>query len=129
MSNWVDGVHIGIMTNGRFSIEEQFPDATSPPDVDIVHFYGQIIDPLGIPAAGVVVRFNAACPPQFYDGTMLITTEFVDTTTNDQGMFEIDLLKEASYKIDIQEAGLYMAFGVPNSVNIINLFELLSPQP
>lgn len=130
MSNWTDGIHIGIMTNGRFSIEEQFPDSTSPPNVDIAHFYGQVVDPHGEPAAGVVLRFNIACPPRFYDGTystMAITTEFVDTTTNEFGNFEIDLLKSVPYKVDIIDADVYMAFTVPDGATVINLFELLSP--
>jgi hypothetical protein len=130
MSNWVDGLHIGIMTNGRFSIEDQFPDATYPPDVDISHFYGQVVDPHGEPAAGVVVRFNIACPPKFYDGStsiMAITTEYVDATTNESGIFEIDLLKDVPYRVLIDDAGLFMAFTVPDGANVVNLFELLSP--
>lgn len=127
MSNWLDGVHIGIMTTGRFSIEEQFPDQTSPPNVDITHFYGQIIDATGNAVEGVVVRLTAACPPQFYDDTMAITTDYIDATTNAAGLFEIDLLKDVQYKINIQDTGLYMAFAVPDTVDIINLFELLNP--
>lgn len=131
MSNWVDGIHIGIMTTGRFSIEEQFPDATTPPNVEISHLYGQVITALGEPAEGIVVRFNVACPPRFYtneyNNIMGITTDFVDATTNAAGLFEIDLLKTVAYKIDIQDTGLYMAFIVPDGVDVINMFELLVP--
>lgn len=119
------GIHIGILTNGRFSIREIFPDTTNPPNVEIAYFYGQIVDANGNPAPNVRVSFSVACAPQCYEETVAITAAPVSVYTNSAGMFEVELIKGIPYKATIHDVGLYMVFTVPSAANIVNLIELL----
>lgn len=93
--------------------------------LDTITINGTIVDAAGIAANGVVCTFTVVNPPSFLDN-YAISAVSMDSTTDENGEFTIDLIQGVIYNASIETIGLLRTFTAPEDGTAIDLFELIN---